>query len=526
MNFSEAKKLGFFVGILFFVLHNGCSNPPPSKPAPYQPAETGDLSEQKADIAPTQPQNEADKEESSSDSAGSGEYSLNKIQFNLKEGETLEVILKFDKETEEETTFTWALTPSKSGNEQDFEALEGEFSVAEKVTEHTFKLLAVDDEDVEGTESFTIKFRRNEEPPKKALIELKDFFDVASSNLIAVADDHACGIMAGKAYCWGGNGTGELADGTSNSRAVARTVNMPNTGYTEIAAQADNSCGIKDGAAYCWGDGERLQIGDGTNNDRRQPTAVTNMDSAVTSIAVGLFHSCAVKAGAVMCWGQNDQGQLGDNSQADRSTAASVQTMDANVSDVATGAEHSCGVKQGALFCWGRNDQGQLGVGDNNRKLVATAVTTLASGVSKVDAFNHVTCALQGADLFCWGQNSRGQLGTGQAGGSQNTPQKVLSGVTDFAVGSEHVCAIADGKMKCWGRNASGQLGIGNRTDQLTPTDVTTPLSEPVLSIAAGTQSTCAAGATKMRCWGEGDGGRLGGGNGNDALDGIDVMFQ
>src|SRR5262249_40188914 len=80
-----------------------------------------------------------------------------------------------------------------------------------------------------------------------------------------------------------------------------------------------HSCGLTTaGAAYCWGGNGYGQIGDGSFSDRPSPTAATG-GLVFISVSAGYYHSCGLTAaGAAWCWGNNFFGQLGDSSTTNR----------------------------------------------------------------------------------------------------------------------------------------------------------------------------------------------------------------
>jgi alpha-tubulin suppressor-like RCC1 family protein len=83
---------------------------------------------------------------------------------------------------------------------------------------------------------------------------------------IAAGDLHACGIEAGKVYCWGRDFVG------INSTTPAA---IPGTlSFTSISA-ATHTCGMAtDGKAYCWGRNSEGQLGDGTTTPSATPVKV------------------------------------------------------------------------------------------------------------------------------------------------------------------------------------------------------------------------------------------------------------
>jgi len=157
----------------------------------------------------------------------------------------------------------------------------------------------------------------------------------------------------------------------------------------------------------------------------------------------------------------------------------------------------------------------------------------LAAGF--VDADGYHTCAiLTKGRLRCWGWGSAGRLGQGN---TENIGDNELPSSAPFvslgagrkaravALGEKHACAILDNaRVRCWGDGSGGRLGYGNPDtigDNELPSSVgPLDLGGKARAIAAGEFHTCAILASgKVRCWGSGAGGRLGYGNENDIGD-------
>jgi alpha-tubulin suppressor-like RCC1 family protein len=143
---------------------------------------------------------------------------------------------------------------------------------------------------------------------------------------------HACALStAGAAFCWGGNGFGQLGDASTANRNAPTAVTGGLT-FVRLAAGEYHSCGLTvSGAAFCWGNNASGQLGDGTIVAKNTPTAVT-LPAGVAgfrAITLGELHSCAITGvptavgsgtttgtGTVYCWGDNEYGQLGNNTAA------------------------------------------------------------------------------------------------------------------------------------------------------------------------------------------------------------------
>lgn len=331
---------------------------------------------------------------------------------------------------------------------------------------------------------------------------------------LTVGENASCLRLAdGRRLCWGPNPV-PTANTTDPSRF--------NLGSA-------HSCIVeRAGQAKCWGANTYGQIGDASTVARTNPTTVTGLTNVI-EVDVGLEHTCALLVtGQVRCWGRNATGQVG--SAATSNFEASPVTVYAdsnatqplvNIIQLAVGDNHTCALRaDGTAWCWGENARGQLGTGNRSNRSYAVQAN-LTDAVELVAGQGH-TCALRGnGQVLCWGDNSYGQLGNGTVADDSTTPVATtgLGQAVSLGTSRLHICAaLADGTARCWGRNENGEIGSGALGE---PVRTPTPVAglDTVREIGAGDGFTCARLADgTSRCWGAGQGNRLGNGSNDRQL--------
>ena len=194
---------------------------------------------------------------------------------------------------------------------------------------------------------------------------------------------------------------------------------------------------------------------------------------------------------------------------------------------MAAGYSHTCAVVRGGVKCWGSGGFGRLGDGLTTQREVPIDVKGLEpgknKGVSTVSTGGGHTCAVVQGGVKCWGNGANGRLGDGLTT-QREVPVDVKGlepgkdkGVTTVSAGKEHTCAVVRGGMKCWGDGQNGRLGDGLESvhNQLSPLDVKglePGKNKGVTTVSAGESHTCAVVRGGVKCWGRGGDGRLGDG--------------
>jgi alpha-tubulin suppressor-like RCC1 family protein len=260
-----------------------------------------------------------------------------------------------------------------------------------------------------------------------------------------------------------------------------------------VAAGAYHSLFItSDGNLWAMGGNGNGQLGDGTTTDQHRPEQIT-FTGGVTAIAAGGFHSLFLKTNALWIMGRNDMGQLGTGNPVEVHGAS--QLLSSSVYRISAGYFHSLfETTDGSLWAMGDDEFGQLGDGSSytNRYSPVEVLTnhSVFSGVAAISAGTyHSLYIFQGFglvfSLWAMGDNSYGELGDGSTF-SQYSPEEILSSnVTAIAAGDEFTLLIKSGET-LWdmGWNREGQLGDGTTTDHHSPQQVIG--ASNVVAIAAG----------------------------------------
>lgn len=342
---------------------------------------------------------------------------------------------------------------------------------------------------------------------------------------IATGRAHTCIVTStGGVQCWGANDQGQLGDGTNNDSLKPVNVLGFTNGVAAISAGANHTCArTSPGGIKCWGGNGTGQLGDGTKIDRSTPVGVlksggpATFDSGVTAISAGDDHSCMVIVNAgVFCWGGNSFGQLGILSTSTSPLASGSFGVTTGTVSISAGTLRTCSVTSGGgIKCWGR----EL---DFSAVKQPTDVKNLQSGFTAVATSGRHTCLLNTTGkVECWGQNIAGQVGDG-TNDIRNRKVDVVGlsdSISKFSIGFEHNCALTTtGDVKCWGNNSSGQIGAGTNSIYTVPTKVLDlPAGVTEIAVGAG-EHTCAITALiSVMCWGSNTRGQLGDGTTNDS---------
>jgi alpha-tubulin suppressor-like RCC1 family protein len=288
---------------------------------------------------------------------------------------------------------------------------------------------------------------------------------------------HALALLNdGMVMAWGGNGAGQLGDGTTTASDVPVAVSGLSE-VTQITAGEASSFGLlKGGTVMSWGDNEYGELGNFTMRRSTVPVAVSGV-SEVMAIAAGSDYVLALlKDGTVMAWGANGAGQLGDGSTEDTDVPVAVSGL-SEVVAIAASRDHSLALlRDGTVMAWGGNGTGQLGDGTTTASDVPVAVSGISEATAVAAGELSSFALLRDGTVMSWGANEPeegGELGDGTetssdvpvavcAVGEQAPCAQHLSGVAAIAAGYRHTLALlGNGTVVAWGAGSQGQLGDG-----------------------------------------------------------------
>eukprot|EP00898_Chlorokybus_atmophyticus_P008654 jgi/Chlat1/8790/Chrsp90S08135 len=285
------------------------------------------------------------------------------------------------------------------------------------------------------------------------------------------------------------------------------------------------------GDVYCWGEGMRGRDDNAHPIDALTPIPIFDMAALdVRTVSCGQWHAALViSGGQCFTWGETRGPHLGHGAALDAPTPQMVSAL-AGISteQVACGAFHTAVVTvDGQLFTWGDglNGSGVLGHGNDNNQWVPKLVRHSLEGV-RVKQIScgpwHTALTTDEGELYTWGDGSFGTLGHGDRSSCHlPRPVEALSAHRSLMVacGVWHTAAVVEeaghpdkgGVAYTWGDGDKGRLGHGDKEDALFPRRVDALWGEALRQVACGKRHTVALTMSGVvYSWGCNDYGQLG----------------
>jgi uncharacterized protein YwqG len=193
-----------------------------------------------------------------------------------------------------------------------------------------------------------------------------------AATAIATSGEHCLVLTSeGLVLAWGGNGYGQLGDGTTLSRSTPAPVALDGRHVVGIAAGGGNLAITETGEVLEW-----PRIGSRRSATPSPPGAISlvveGLRGPVAQVAVCQSRFAVTEDGIVAGWGGNYDGQLGDGTTDSRAIPTAV-ALPIRVRSVCAGPDHTLAVAaDGSVVIWGGAYQANDGDYDDDIPLGGT----------------------------------------------------------------------------------------------------------------------------------------------------------
>lgn len=301
----------------------------------------------------------------------------------------------------------------------------------------------------------------------------------------------------GSLWMWGGNESGQLANGKKadgNNMNTSMTPSKVNgisgkvkdlvVSY-ELGTSSSVVAVTEDGKLYLWGDTEHEYLIPemGRTDYTTQLTAPKLIMENVEKAALNDERIAVIKKdGSLWIWGDNGlDGACGI--EKGKSAYVPIQLCPGKTfKDVQLNIWNGFALtKSGEVYAWGCNTDGMLGVGDSESRFSPVRIPGLSGITSMVTGRTSYALDNNG-DLWSWGVNNVGQRGTGKREACLSPTRISIGGVYKNAarILSERntntaLVLMKDGSVWGWGHN-TGQLGDVDGPDPNAPAWIPYPV--------------------------------------------------
>ena len=332
-----------------------------------------------------------------------------------------------------------------------------------------------------------------------------------------------------------GIGSGTVATGES-SVTITPTTSLT-AKYNRIYAKIGELCS-KSGADYTFENGTELMTGEALSHDHTPTLTVASVASGdeLSLHSVPDCSDAALDSATASGTSETLEPTLANHGRHTlylkqngichpRGFDYSLVRHLGKPSPISGGDAQTCALtSSGGVKCWGQQGgAGKLGNNATGSDLdypvdVEISDGTALSGIVQMDSGKSHTCAVTDAGgVMCWGNGSNGKLGNDASNNSDhavavvdaNDSTTALTNILQVSAGEEHTCAVTySGGVKCWGEGDNGRLGNKAYTDRDYPVNVVDANSNPLTDIvqfSVGRSHTCALTSSGgVKCWGSG----------------------
>jgi hypothetical protein len=274
-------------------------------------------------------------------------------------------------------------------------------------------------------------------------------------------EPHMCALATDSlTWCWGGNETGELGNGTTTASAVPVAVAGGRT-YAGIFGERDNTCGLRaSGELWCWGRNELLPdlphasvFGNGEASPQPSAFPVRAAQDLLFrdfDLEVGL--ACGVTTdGRALCWGDGD-GALGDGTSLGLGNVPTDILGDRAWREIAVSDDGRCALAEDQrAYCWFHTSYDRwthIGIPENAGPDDTPLPVEIVGRLTDLSLGEFGACGLSLDDAgtgTCWGW-----------GASSDPP-----GPAEYSLGSSVAKIVSDGFSRA-ALDAEGQLWVWN----------------------------------------------------------------
>jgi alpha-tubulin suppressor-like RCC1 family protein len=264
--------------------------------------------------------------------------------------------------------------------------------------------------------------------------------------LVAGASNHVLYDAHGALYACGGNGAGDLGDGSMRSTTrPMRVVGLDGSLVTELVASFANSGALlSNGEYFDWGYDGHGQLGDGKSRRSSDVPVRVNLPDPVTQVSQGgsIWENgqtlVMLSNGSLWAWGSNWHGQLGDGkTQAQASPVRFYPPAGVTYKNLATGAITSYAISTaGAVYAWGASTVGQVGDATMHTTLTPVRVASGAAMISSTA--NDVVVTIPGMTCHRLGYSLPGAV-----------TKSISSSTRPRNSGSRSVNEVTELRMRC-----------------------------------------------------------------------------